>query len=436
MSRHLIVVAVLLGALALAYQGWDMFARTPPRLMLQGTDDSFYYFWVRSAVVDHDFDFRNDLAQAPTIDESARVRAQAEPLTPIGRVRNKYPIGWAIVTLPLFLLAHGIALATNGPADGWQPIYFIAIWLGQLAYVLVGLFAARRVLARYVNADAATVGVLAGWLLSPLLYYQTARLSMPHSLVFALVALLYDRVLVAAEKPAARAPWIAAGAVAGLLLITRPIAAPYLIFPLAVLVRLLANAATRASAWRQLPWAVVPALAFLALQLLAQRQLHGTWRIDTYDSEPFYFAHPQLLATLFSPQHGWFYWHPLLLLGVLAFGVAAVRRRLPWEWLAALVLVTYLNASWWCWWWGSSFGNRSFEGATLFVMAGFALLWEKTAAPSRARRPLVAVLTAGIVANVLLLALYLGGAISRGDPVTYREMVAALLRHAVLLFSN
>lgn len=436
MSRVLLIAAVVLGALALAYQGWDMFARTPPRLMLQGTDDSFYYFWVRSPVVDGDFDFRNDLAQAPTIDESARVRAQAEPLTPIGRVRNKYPAGWAVATLPFFLVAHGIALATSGPADGWQPIYFVAVWLGQLFYVLAGLFAARRVLARYVNADAATVGVLAGWLLSPLLYYQTARLSMPHSLVFALVALLYDRVLVAAEKPAARAPWIAAGAAAGLLLITRPIAAPYLLFPLIVLVRLLANAATRASTWRQLPWAVVPALGFLALQLLAQRQLHGTWRVDTYDSEPFHFAHPQLLAALFSPQHGWFYWHPFLLLGALAFGIAAVRRRLPWEWLAALVLVTYLNASWWCWWWGSSFGNRSFEGATLFVMAGFALLWEKTAAPSRARQPLVAVLTAGIVANALLLALYLGGAISRGDPVTYREMVAALFRHAALLFLN
>lgn len=436
MSRALLIAAIVLGALALLYQGWDMFARTPPRLMLQGTDDSFYYFWVRSPVVDHDLDFRNDLAQAPTIEESARVRAQAEPLTPIGRVRNKYPIGWAVASLPFFLVAHVVALATGGPADGWQPLYFVVIWLGQLAYVVLGLFAARRVLVRYMDTDAATVGVFVGWLASPLLYYQSARLSMPHSLAFALVAILYDRVLVAVEKPGARAPWLVAGATAGLLLITRPIAAPYLLFPCVVLFRLLASSATRAATVRQLPWALVPALGFVALQLLAQRSLHGTWRIDTYDSEPFYFAHPQLLATLFSPQHGWLYWHPLMAIGVAALAVAVARGRLPWPWLVTLAAITYLNASWWCWWWGSSFGNRSFEGATLFVMAGWGLLWAKTREHTLLHRVTIALLAAGVAANAVLLALYLSGAISRGDPVSYREMLAAFGRQLAALFGK
>lgn len=436
MSRALLIAAIALGALALLYQGWDMFARTPPRLILQGADDTCYYFWVRSAVVDHDLDFRNDLQQAPTLDESARARAQAEPLTALGRVRNKYPIGWAVATLPLFLGAHVIALAGGGPADGWQPTYFVVIWLGQLAYVVLGLFAARRVLARYMDADAATVGVLIGWLASPLLYYQTARLGMPHSLAFVLVAILYDRVLVARENPDARASWLIAGGAAGLLLITRPIAAPYLFFPLVVLLRLLAKSSTRAVALRGLPWALVPALGFVALQLLAQRQLHGTWRFDTYDSEPFYFAHPQLLAALLSPQHGWLYWHPLMAVGVVALVVAVIRGTLPASWLAILAAITYLNAAWWCWWWGSSFGNRSFEGAILFVMAGWGLVWAKTCDRGFLRRFVAALLIAGLAANAVLLALYMSGAISRGDPVTYSEMLAALGRQLAALFGK
>ncbi|WP_415909160.1 hypothetical protein [Oleiharenicola sp. Vm1] len=425
MPRALLVAAVVLGALASLYQGWDMFFRSPPRLMLQGTDDSFYYFWVRSAVVDGDLDFRNDLQRASTIDDPARVRAQAEPLTPLGRVRNKYPVGWAVATLPFFLVAHALALATSGPADGWQPVYFIVIWLGHVGYAVLGLLAARRVLAHYLDAGAATVGVLVGWLAGPLLYYQTARISMPHGLAFTLVALLYDRTLAAEKAPAGRAAWILGGASAGLLLITRPICAPYLLFPAGVLGRLLVARETRATALRRLPWAVGPTLALVALQLLAQRRLHGSWRFDTYDSEPFDFAHPHLVETFFSPQHGWFYWHPLLLVGIAAFIVAVLRGRLPRTWLVSLAVVAYVNASWWCWWWGSSFGNRSFEGATLFAMAGWGLLWAQAARAGRAVRALIGL---GVTANVLLLALYMGGAISRGDPVTYPEMLAALLR--------
>jgi hypothetical protein len=432
MRRALLIAAIVLGSVASVYQGWDMLFRTPSQLMLQGTDDSFYYFWVRSAIVEGDLDFRNDLMHAPTIDEPARQRALAEPLTPLGRVRNKYPIGWAVATLPLFLVAHALALAGGAAADGWQPVYFIVIWLGHTAYAVLGLFAARRVLARFMDGGAATIGVLAGWLASPLLYYQSARISLPHGLVFTLVALLYDRALAGQEDPAGRAPWVIGGFVAGLILITRPICAPYLLFPLFIFGRLLAAPATRAIAIRQVAWALLPALALVALQLFAQRQLHGAWRFDTYDSEPFHFARPELLATFFSPQHGWFYWHPLLLVGGLAFGLAVLRGRLPWEWLLSLALIAYINAAWWCWWWGSSFGNRSFEGATLFIMAGFGLLWAQTHQLRRWRTPLGVLLVLGITANTFLLALYMRGAISRVDAVTYPEMLAALWRQVVL----
>lgn len=426
MSRVLAVLALLLGALAVLHQGWDMFARTPPRLMLQGADDSYYYFWVRSAVIDRDLDFRNELALAPTLAESARTRAQAEPLTEAGRVRNKYPLGWALATLPLFLLGHGLALLTGGPADGWQPVYFVVIWLGHIGYMIGGLLAARRVLSHYLPREAATIGVLAAWLVSPLVYYGTARVSMAHALAFTLIAVLYERALALRAAPARRGIWITGGAVAALLLITRPTCAPYLLFPAMVIGRLLLASSTRRAAARGLPWAFAPALALLALPLLAQHHLTGGWRIDTYENESFLFAHPQLWASLFSAHHGWFYWHPWLLVGVVAFGAEVWRRHLPWEWLVSLGVVAYLNAAWWCWWWGSSFGNRAFEGATLFAMAGWGALWAATENRSSWRRVMLAVLALGVVANALLLALYLSNAVSRGDPVTYADMMQAL----------
>ncbi len=436
MSRVLAFVALVLGACALVYQGWDMFARTPPRLMLQGADDSYYYFWVRSAVVDRDLDFRNDLADAPTLTDAARTRAQAEPLTEAGRVRNKYPLGWALATLPFFLVAHGLALLGGGAADGWQPIYFVVIWLGHLGYTALGLFAARRVLAHYLPRDAATLGLWAAWLLSPLVYYQTARVSMAHGLAFTLIALVCERALALTQAPTRRSIWIAGGAAAGLLLITRPTCAPYLLFPAVLIARLLVAPATRASVARCVPWALVPALALLALPLLAQHHLTGAWRIDTYDQEPFHFTDPQLWASLFSPHHGWFYWHPGLLLGIAVFAVGVARRQLPWEWAVSLAVVIYVNASWWCWWWGSSFGNRAFEGATLFAMAGWGALWAATNDRPWARRVVATALLLGVAANATLLALYMGNAISRGEPVTYAEMAAALLAQMSRWFAS
>ena len=434
MSRALALIALVLGACALTYQGWDMFARTPPRLMLQGADDSYYYFWVRSAVVDRDLDFRNDLAQAPTLTESARARAQAEPLTDAGRVRNKYPLGWALATLPFFLVGHVLALLSGSAADGWQPVYFVVIWLGHLGYTVLGLLAARRVLAHYLPRDAANVGLWAGWLLSPLLYYQTAKVSMAHGLAFTCFAVVSERTLALMAAPNRRSIWIAGGAAAGLLLITRPTCAPYLLFPAVLIGRLVLAPATRSSAARHGPWALASALALLALPLVAQHHLTGAWRIDTYDHEPFHFADPQLWASLFSPHHGWFYWHPGMLIGIALFGVGVWRRQLPWEWVVSLAVVTYVNASWWCWWWGSSFGNRAFEGATLFAMAGWGLLWAATSDRPWARRVVTTALLLGLAANATLLALYLSNAISRGDPVTYAEMVAALLAQLARVF--
>jgi hypothetical protein len=428
MPRLLLIAALVLGFAASVYQAWDMVMRSPPRLMLHGSDDSFYYFWVRSVVVDGDLDFANDLADAPTMEESARVRAQAEPLTTLGRIRNKYPLGWALASAPWFLAAHGFLRLGDFPADGWQPLYFAAIWLGHFVYTAVGLFAARRVLLRFLDREAATIGVLAGWLVGPMLYYQTARASMPHGLAFTLVAVLYDQVLAGRENPGRRAPWLLGGAAAGLLLITRPTCAPYLLFPLVQLGRMLAQRTTRGAAARGLWLAVWPVAALLALPLVAQYQLHGAWRVDTYDSEPFHFDNPQLFATLFSPWHGWLYWHPWLLPGLAAFGLAAVRQRLPIEWLLSALVVVYVNASWWCWWWGSSFGNRAFEAATLFAMCGWGLIWHWARHAAWHRRGIATAIWGAVAANAILLGLFLSGAISRTEPVSHAQMADALWR--------
>jgi hypothetical protein len=430
MRRALTFVALLLGLAAVVYQGWDMLASPRHRPMLQGNDDSHYYFWLRSAVVDGDWDFANDLRDAPTITPAAKQALQAVPRTPAGRQPNKYPLGWALVSAPFFLLAHALSLIGGGPADGWQPLYFVCIWAGQLALTFVGLILAHRVLRRFMPPGPAWIGVLVVWLASPLLYYQTARLSMVHGLAFVLTAAVTELSLRIKQGSPCRTDWALAGLCGGLLVITRPTSVVYLLYPAwlvgGVLWRSLRERTDRPAHLAGLFLAVVPAGLMLFIQALAIRRVYGSWWADTYAGESFSFGSPHIWSVLFSPLHGWFYWHPLLLLAVIALAWAAMAGKLPRCWLVSLAAIIYLNGSWWCWWFGSSFGNRAFEGATLYAMAGLGILWNAVADVPWARRATTVAIVLAIAANAALLALFMTGKIGREQAVSYDDMIRAL----------
>ena len=65
----------------------------PSRSALRGYDNTFNYLWLRSAMVDGDWDFRNDLAACNTLTPQYREAALSLPLTPTGRIPNKYGVG-------------------------------------------------------------------------------------------------------------------------------------------------------------------------------------------------------------------------------------------------------------------------------------------------------------------------------------------------------
>ncbi|MFA5058290.1 MAG: hypothetical protein WC485_09270, partial [Opitutaceae bacterium] len=312
-------LALLCAAVAAAgvtWQAWDMFG-PKHRPMLQGWDDSFYYFWLPSVVIDHDLDFSNQLAHSGTVDAAARDAGLAQPRTATGLLPNKYPPGWALASLPFFLAAHAVAPAG---ATGFEPGYLLAVWAGQLLYAAAGLWLAVKLVARLVPGAPATAVVLAGWLASPLIYYQTARVSMCHSLVFTLAMAVFWLALRIAHGDARPRVWLALGFCSALLVVTRNVAVVYLVFPAVVL-------APRLRSPKAAAWLALGAAGPVAVQLAAWKLLFGSWLVYSYGGERFDFTHLHAAAVLFSPRHGWFYWHPLLLVGVAAFAAWAWRRR-------------------------------------------------------------------------------------------------------------
>jgi len=412
----------VLGAFCLAvvmagviWQAWDMFG-TRQRSMLQGWDDAFYYLWLPSVVIDHDLDFANQIRQCDAFTASTRQEALDQPRTATGLVPDKYPPGWALGSLPFFLAAHAVSPAG---ATGFEPVYVIAVWTGQLLYAAIGLCLAVGIVSRFFPPDLARLAVLAGWLASPLVYYQTARLAMSHSQVFALAMAIFWLSLRIAQGAAQPRHWVLLGFSSALLVVTRNAAAVYLVLPAVVAVPYLRS--VRIGTWLALG-AVVP----VAVQLIAWKLLFGSWFAYSYGGEHLNFSALHLGEVLFSPRHGWFYWHPLLLAGIAGFLGWAWRRVAGWAWIVSLGATVMLNAAWPTWWLGSSFGHRGFEVPTLFAMLGLAALGQLAHTRPLAWRILQCATMIAIAWNLVLLALFLTGHISREGPVTYGDVIQAL----------
>jgi 4-amino-4-deoxy-L-arabinose transferase-like glycosyltransferase len=267
------------------------------------------------------------------------------------------------------------------------------------------------------------VAALAGWLTSPMVYYQTARLSMSHSLVFTLAMAVFWIALRIRDGETRPRWWILLGILAGLMVVTRNVAVIYLAMPAWIVVRKL-----QPDAISRLGWLILGAAPLFALQMIAWKLLHGSWIVYSYGGERFDFGNLHLLEILFSPLHGWFYWHPITAFGIAAFFAWALHREEGRAWSISLVVMVVLSAAWPTWWLGSSFGYRGLEVACLFVMIGIAVLLNAVSQHRAFRIIIPGLLGVAIVWNLALFALFLTQRIPREAPVTHRQAVNALIQ--------
>lgn len=424
----LTVCAVICALYAVVYKGYGMF--TPEQEpILQGIDDSFYYFWLRSIVIDGDLDFYNELEMANTIDAETKEFVLNGSRTRNGLLPNKYPMGWAVASLPFFIFAHLISLVVGLPSTGFEPIYFIFIWIGQIGYSVTSLYLALKIISRYMPVNRAWMSMLLIWLSSPLLYYQTARVSMSHSTVFFLTILIYYLTFKILDKVSCWRHWLGLGFFSGLLVITRNTAVVYLIFPAVVIINYIISEIETRQKLNCLTVFLFPALITVFIQLLCWKILYSTWLIYTYEGESFNFLHPRIAKILFSHHHGLFNWHPLLIAGMAGLIFYTIKEKsIPKSWTVSLLTIIFINASWHNWWFGSSFGNRAFESSIFFAMLGFALLIDRNHKNRLFKISLYGLASIACVWNVILLTLYFKQLIARDIPVSYSDRWEALLK--------
>ncbi len=352
----------------------------PFQSSITGWDGSYYYFWLRSVMVDGDVDVANDLLYCNSMPMAYRREIVRDtPRTATGLIPDKYPIGWALSEVPWYLggelAAHVINLRGGQvPYDGWGPVYQLFLVLGQVVYGTASLYFAFRILTELIPTPFAVCGLVLGGLGSPLFFYQTLDVIMSHNVMFFAVTGAYYFCYRLRERPAELRNWLLVGLLSAFVILARYQGGVLLLFPGVVCLQEVAKNYRRLSG---LAVAVVAGAIPLSLQMLAWKVMYGSFFLYTYQHETFSWRHPHLYEVLFSPLHGLFNWHPMMLIGFAGFLAWAVLSRRWTEafcFTVSLLLVTYINAAWDVWWFGASFGSRAFESCTLFSMLGLGFL--------------------------------------------------------------
>jgi len=110
-------------------------------------------------------------------------------------------------------------------------------------------------------------------------------------------------------------------------------------------------------------------LSFLAIlfvvllpQLIYWKYLSGNWLHFSYHGEGFTnWRHPMIAGVLFSPVNGLFTYTPLALMFIAGTVMMIVHGKSNgWHVAAIFLLVTMICATWKMWYFGCSFGQRSF----------------------------------------------------------------------------
>ncbi len=392
-------IVFLLAVLAGTFCILGLSARSGISSDLITSDGNAYYAWLTSVIIDRDLDFKNDFRKLYHPDPPPPVSAVCIS----GNVPNKCPVGMAVIELPGFLLGHIYARLTSFKTDGASLPYQIAV-TGFLALFTIASFYLLYIglLNFGVRPIIAFVFSVAALLATNLIHYIAKEPAMPHAANAALMNIL---VFSASVRKHRFKTDLFAGLLMGLLIATRN--ATITVIPLFVYLTLRNTPAIRRICVMTAGMLIMPAVNFMLFYLM-----HGTFVLRTYGAEGFNGGIDGLYGALFGARHGLFIYHPwylvLIILNISAWK-GTKQRAIPGLALLAFLLLWLFNGNWWCWWFGSGFGNRAFIEILIPLSLGAAITVEKMFAnlTLTVRKSFVAITAVLILFNMYLWCGYL-----------------------------
>ena len=349
---------------------WQDLAENPSIM----TDGQGYYAYLPAVFIYQDlqFSFVSDINKTYYPEGK---RAVYVVNTASGNV-NKYFVGNSVLLAPFFLLACGLAPILGFTVDGYSYIFQLSVGLAAVFYVLLGLWFLGKLLKKLGYTETTATIVAATVLLATNLFYYTVyEPSMSHVYSFFTISafLYYGRKALLENHDRS---FIISALLLGLTILIRPVNGLVLLGLPAVSGGLIGFIGGLESIFRKrktLLLSISALVLIVLIQPLTYLIQTGKPLVWSYQEEGFNFLSPELFKVLFSYRKGLFVYCPVLLVGV--FGILkGARSRKPGMLEAGILLlmITWLIASWWMWFYGGCYGHRAFIEFYPFFAIGLA----------------------------------------------------------------
>ena len=376
-------------------------------------DGTGYYAYLRSPLIDHNFQFASDWYNPPqplfyscrNCSSDAKLywnhpanqllyvflngHIYTNPITKTGHLPNFYTVGPAILWLPFVAATHLAVLGADRvgftiASDGHSWPYILALSLATNLYGFLAIFISFHWARKFVSEIWAFWAAVGVWFASSLPVYMYLEPSWSHAHSAFCVALFlwyWQRTRVART----RNQWLLLGLLAGLMVDV------YLANAIFVLAPASDCLLGYVRAWRQrredpglwwrnlrlhLLFSASALLAFSPMLITRQIVYGNPLALGMYAGVSWNWRSPNFRAVLFSASHGLFVWTPVLVLALLGLLVLYRQdRQLGAVCMLASVLF-YSLISVYPWWDGRlAFGNRFFVSLTPVFVLGLASLF-------------------------------------------------------------
>ncbi|MBK9401994.1 MAG: hypothetical protein IPN36_14455 [Bacteroidetes bacterium] len=281
--------------------------------------------------------------------------------TPDNKSVFRMTCGLAILYSPFFLVAHAVADWFDYPKTGFSEPYKFFLLLSSLFYLFVGLYFVRKILnhLNFSESQIAITLLLLG-LGTNLLCYSSQSGTMSHVYSFCLIAIFaYSSIKWYSGKKMVYL-WIAALFI-GLISLVRLTNIIVFLFFILYGVKSINEIRDRKVSWIHLGILFLGVIVVWIPQLIYWKTVTGSYLVFSYGDEgKFYFFDPMIYRGLVSFRKGWLIYTPIMTFAII--GIFMMKSQLI-EARQAVVIFLLLNIyivfSWWCWWYGGSFGQRA-----------------------------------------------------------------------------
>ena len=323
------------------------------------SDRAGYYIYLPAAYIYH-FDARR---MPPDLD--IRTGGGFAIDTARNCIDTKYTYGVALMQAPFFVAAGVISrVASFDSEHGFSILYMRMMMLAAVIYLILALWLLKKFLDHHFRPAIGYLVVLLLFAGTNLFYYSLIDGMMSHIYSFFLAA-VYLYALLQFRKTDRYRWFLVLAATLALITLIRPV---NLLFLLLLFVPLeTADVSIRNQLFRLLRprYILALAIAFFLLflpQMIYWKYLSGHWIHFSYGKEGFInWRHPRIAEVLFSPLNGLIPTTPLLLFmltGIAAMWIRKIRGRGVISLL--FLLVAFICGAWSMWYFGCSYGQRSF----------------------------------------------------------------------------